>query len=100
MAVVNDKEMSEEHERHLHYIKERISHLLTARYRQGQAQHGGRLWEDRNVFSDALEEVVDLVSYMITLETKLESARAALNSAHEGLITQEEAVAIARTALR
>ena len=95
----NDKEMTVEHERHLHYIKERINHLITAKYRKGQAQHGGRLWEDRNVFSDALEEVVDLVSYMITLEQKLESARAALNSAHEGLITHEEAVTIARKAL-
>ena len=95
----NDKEMTVEHERHLHYIKERINHLITAKYRKGQAQHGGRLWEDRNVFSDALEEVVDLVSYMITLEQKLESARAALHSAHAGLITHEEAVAIARKAL-
>ena len=95
----NDKEMTVEHERHLHYIKERISPLITAKYRKGQAQHGGRLWEDRNVFSDALEEVGDLVSYIITLEQKLESARAALNSAHEGLITHEEAVTIARKAL-
>ena len=95
----NDKEMTEEHERHLRYIKERISHLLTARYRQGQAHHGGKLWEDRNVFSDALEEVVDLVSYMITLEQKLESASAALNSVDEGLITHEEAVEIVREAL-
>ena len=94
-----DTDMTEEHERHLHYIKERINHLITAKYRKGQAQHGGRLWEDRNVFSDALEEVVDLVSYMITMEAKLESARAALNSAHEGLITHEEAVTIARKAL-
>jgi len=94
-----DTDMSEEHERHLHYIKERIAHLITAKYRKGQAQHGGKLWE-RNVFSDAMEEMIDQVCYMVTLEQQIEGARAALNSAKSGDITDEEAVTIARKMLK
>lgn len=63
-------EMSPEHELHLKAILETFSKDLTAKYRRGQAEHGGALWL-RPCWSDAMQEVVDLVAYLYTHRIQL-----------------------------
>lgn len=54
--------MSKEHELHLASIKEAFIRAADAKYRRGQAQHGGALWL-RPCWSDLMEELVDAVFY-------------------------------------
>lgn len=63
-------EMSPEHELHLKALLETFSKDLTAKYRRGQAEHGGALWL-RPCWSDAMQEVVDLVAYLYTHRIQL-----------------------------
>lgn len=62
--------MSLEHELHLKAILETFSKDMTAKYRRGQAEHGGALWL-RPCWSDAMQEAVDLVAYLYTHRIQL-----------------------------
>lgn len=62
--------MSPEHELHLKAVLETFSKDLAAKYRRGQAEHGGALWL-RPCWSDAMQEVVDLVAYVYTHRIQL-----------------------------
>lgn len=50
--------------------RERILAMFTAEFRKkydaGQKEHGGQLWKDRDVFEEAVSEVIDLVAYLYT----------------------------------
>ena len=62
--------MSAEHERHLSGILSDLVKDVSAKYRKGQAQHGGALWR-RPVWRDAWDEVLDLCTYVHTLKLQL-----------------------------
>ena len=66
--------MSVEQERHLARIKGRINLLLDAKYRLGQAEHKNNLWQLK-IMPELLNEVIDLVSYGLTLEEHIEEVR-------------------------
>jgi hypothetical protein len=59
--------MSPEHEKHLAGILSDLVKDVSAKYRKGQAQHGGALWR-RPVWRDAWDEVLDLCTYVHTLQ--------------------------------
>ena len=61
-------------EAHLARIQERFSQLVDAKYRAGQEEHGGYLWR-RKMLTNVLEEVVDQVCYVLTLEEQLEEVK-------------------------
>jgi hypothetical protein len=65
--------MEPEHEAHLAAIQKEFSELMDSKYRQGQAEHGGNLWE-RDPFwllDQAIMESLDMVAYLLTLRGKL-----------------------------
>ena len=62
--------MSPEHELHLQAVLETFSKDFSAKYRRGQQEHGGALWL-RPCWSDAMQEVVDLVAYVYTHRIQL-----------------------------
>ena len=62
--------MSKEHELHLASIMEAFIKDFSKKYRKGQAEHGGALWL-RPCWSDAISEVLDLVSYVYTHKVQL-----------------------------
>lgn len=62
--------MSKEHELHLASIKEAFVRDFDRKYRKGQEEHGGALWL-RPCWADAINEVVDLVSYVYTHKVQL-----------------------------
>jgi len=84
-------DMSEEEERHLDGLKNRVTQLLDAKYRKGQAEHGGKLWEKR-VFPELRDEMVDFISYVLTLEAQIYEAKAMCNAAKNGDIPKDEAI--------
>ena len=62
--------MSKEHELHLQSILEAFVKDFSKKYRKGQEEHGGALWM-RPCWSDAISEVLDLVSYVYTHKVQL-----------------------------
>lgn len=66
--------MNAEQEEHLQQIKEQFEMLVDRKYRRGQVEHGGDLFEkDYNwLINNALDEAVDLVVYLLTLKARLD----------------------------
>lgn len=61
--------MTTEQHKHLESLEEKFSELLYSKYTKGQAEHGGNLW-DRDCLEDAIPEVVDLATYLLTEQQK------------------------------
>lgn len=59
--------MTEAHESHLARIKAAVMADLDAKYRAGQAEHGGYLWLKSGMLDQAIAEVLDLAVYLYTL---------------------------------
>lgn len=65
--------MTEEQEKHLLEIKESFEILVDAKYRKGQLEHGGALFDKSSewILDAALDEAIDQVVYLLTLKQKL-----------------------------
>ena len=62
-----------EQEEHLNTIKSAFSFLVNDKYRKGQKEHGGNLFDKTPIqlVDNALDEAIDQVVYLITLRDKL-----------------------------
>lgn len=69
--------MTDEQEAHLQRVKDWICNLIDKKYRAGQKEHGGDLW-DKPVFPMLIEEIIDLVVYAETHEEKLNQLKSNL----------------------
>ncbi|HLI31099.1 MAG TPA: hypothetical protein VKV79_08390 [Terriglobia bacterium] len=60
-------------EEHLRRIKRGIAARIDRKYRAGQHEHGGNLWEKSSLalIEEALDEVIDLAVYLETLRETL-----------------------------
>ncbi len=70
---VRSVEMSPAQERHLARIIYRFTQDVSAKYRAGQAEHGGNLFDKPNL-QMLMEEVQDLVVYAYTLKDQIHEA--------------------------
>lgn len=61
--------MTPAQELHLQEIITTACRRLEAKYRRGQEEHGGDLW-DRPVLNDATDEVIDLLTYLHTARSQ------------------------------
>lgn len=66
--------MTEVHEQHLARLKATIAAELDAKYRKGQAEHGGFLWRKPGMLDQAIDEVLDLAVYLYTLRDQLNAS--------------------------
>lgn len=64
--------MTPKQEEHLARIKAKFLEDVDKKYRAGQLEHGGNLWQKRGMLDNALEEIVDLYVYLITLKEQQE----------------------------
>ena len=64
--------MTPEHETHLAHLKAEFTADLDAKYRAGQVEHGGNIWEKKGMLAHAIEEAIDLVVYLYTLRDQLQ----------------------------
>ena len=60
--------MTSEQEEHLRKIKTTFNTLVDEKYRIGQAEHGGSLYNKNGLLDMAIEEVLDLAVYLFTLQ--------------------------------
>lgn len=51
------------------------------KYRDGQAEHGGNLWERDNLLKDVNQEIIDQMFYTKAIEQKVGSVIEILNAA-------------------
>ncbi len=65
--------MTPDQERHLNYIKERFDAQVDSKYRAGQAEHGGNLWELSllELINHGIDEAIDQYTYLVTIREKL-----------------------------
>lgn len=60
--------MTKSQEKHLERIKKNFLKAVDLKYRTGQIEHGGNLWLKPKMLDMALEEVIDLYVYLVTLK--------------------------------
>jgi len=60
--------MTDAHEQHLQRIKDAFCRDVDTKYRKGQEEHGGNLWQKPRMLENALEEILDLAVYLYTLK--------------------------------
>lgn len=62
--------MTPQQEAHLQQVKEMFSLAVDLKYRNGEKEHGGNLWEKGDLLDNAIDEAIDLFVYLITLKTQ------------------------------
>lgn len=65
--------MSVDQEAHLEQILDDTKRLMSEKYRAGQAEHGGNLFDlsPERLLDEAILEAIDQVVYLLTLKQKL-----------------------------
>ena len=61
-------QMPPEHEAHLRRLNEWVCARVDRKYRRGQAEHGGRLWEAPGLLAELQAETIDQLAYGQALE--------------------------------
>ncbi len=60
--------MTDEQEAHLKRLKKTIADDFDAKYRAGQHEHGGNLWQKPGLLEAAISEALDELAYLYTLK--------------------------------
>jgi hypothetical protein len=81
-------DMTPDREKHLAAVKTSAISLLDLKFRRGQAEHGGNLWEKPGMLQNALDENADQAVYLFTLEGQMSALALALRN---GAISPEAA---------
>lgn len=77
--------MTKEQEDHLRDIKYNLLTDLDKKYRAGQIQHGGNIWEKQGMIGNAIEEVLDLAVYLYTLRDQIGKVKEKFDAAYPEL---------------
>jgi len=64
--------MTPEHYEHLDDLLAELEERVTEKYENGQNEHGGKLWKKSGLLDEAINEVIDLAIYLITLKQQME----------------------------
>ena len=88
--------MTLKQEDHLTDIQKTVGAEIDRKYRAGQAEHGGDLWERVAWIDDMIDESIDQVTYALTLKTQLGRVRQLLedarNAAPENPVTTQKLI--------
>lgn len=90
-------DMTPDRERHLAAVLDSAHSLIDKKFRAGQVQHGGNIWQKPGMLQHAIEEVADQTVYLFTLEGQMSALALALRS---GTITPEDAAGALERMLR
>jgi hypothetical protein len=64
-------EPTREQRKHALELAQRFSEQMITKYKLGQEEHGGNLWEKTTLLDNAIDEVVDLAIYLLTLRDQM-----------------------------
>ena len=85
-----------DHEAHLQRLLAWVAAHVDRKYRRGQAEHGGKLWEKPGLLTELHAETLDLLAYGQTLE---EHAARIFQDFDAGRVTADEALLQVRALL-
>ena len=85
-----------DHEAHLQRLLAWVATHVDRKYRRGQAEHGGQLWEKPGLLAELHAETFDLLAYGQTLD---EHAGQIFQDFDAGRVTAEDALARVRALL-
>ncbi len=88
--------MQPEHEEHLQRLLAWVSTRVSEKYRRGQAEHGGKLWEAPGLLKELHAETFDLLAYGQAVE---EHAVQIFRDYDAGRVTADDALAGMRALL-
>jgi len=95
--------MTLDQENHLAEIQQSISKRVNEKYRVGQSEHGGDLWERVPLVEDLIEEALDQMTYALTLKSQLGRVKKLLddarNAAPENPVSAQKLITRAMTYL-
>lgn len=60
---------------HLDKIEAEAIRRIRSKYLLGAAEHGGHLWEKSGLIDEAINEAIDQVIYLLTLEDQIEELK-------------------------
>jgi hypothetical protein len=60
------RRMTKDREAHLKRVQSVFKKRLAKKYRAGAKQHREKLWEKTDLLDEAIDEVIDLVVYLIS----------------------------------
>lgn len=83
--------MTQQQEQHLKDIKQFFVDGADKKYRKGQAEHGGNLW-DRDCLKEIVAEAIDLVTYAYVETERNRKLQLVMYNWRGGLITSEAAL--------
>lgn len=65
--------MTDQQEEHLKSVAKAAAELIESKYRKGQEEHGGNLFDltSTQLLNEALMEVTDLFVYLLTVKQKI-----------------------------
>lgn len=79
--------MNQQHEDHLKQIKDNFNILVDKKYRKGQEEHGGNLWDKMDLIDMAIDEALDQVTYLFTLREQIINSGVKLGSKKDNEIS-------------
>ncbi len=88
--------MQPEHEAHLERLLAWVSTRVSEKYRRGQAEHGGQLWEAPGLLTELHAETFDLLAYGQAIE---EHAVRIFRDYDAGRVTADDALRQVRALL-
>lgn len=68
----NHYDMDAGSEAHLSRVLDQVHESINVRYRNGQHEHGGKLWQKPGALDNAIQEATDTLVYLITLREQLQ----------------------------
>ena len=77
--------MTLQQEDHLTNLTRTVTASIDKKYRAGQAEHGGDLWERVPLVEDMIEESIDQVTYALTLKQQLARVKELLDDARNAV---------------
>ena len=72
-------------EDHLANIQQTVGVEIERKYRLGQAEHGGDLWERVPLVDDMIEESIDQMTYALNLKSQLGRVKKLLEDARNAV---------------
>ncbi len=73
--------MTPSQEKHLNEILKEVRSKIDTKYRAGQAEHGGDLWERVPLIDDIMDEAVDQTTYSLTLKGQIGTIKTLIDEA-------------------
>jgi len=67
--------MQIQEEQYLKKIKDSFEKEVDKKFRRGVAEHGGKLWLKENLINEAMNEVVDLYTYLYALKDQIKKGK-------------------------